>query len=310
MGYLVHTLARKANSTLFAFITRDSDSAVYNSSTGLFVQDVKLHLTRDSLTRDQFRVYYAQTRSGSYTLEVDCGEFLDGSYTLETRYIVDGQESPPTDVVSLDIQAGEVRDDALNISISSAPNLNLFCYIRDTFTGKYLRSDIATFASLSLIDEAENIRSEFRHSLNELSPGRYLLNRSLASVPDTVLDVTLYQLSNGLEYKAGLPVTVHVHDGRQQRGVLFNTVLVNHDILGNDNLRYLGQNGEPIEGAEVYLFRKADYNSDTFDGALGRTVTREDGRWMQAIPAQAGDTYTVVLFKPGVCGPDSVDIAI
>lgn len=309
MGFLVHTLARKSQSTLFAFLTRESDGAVYNNSQGSFIQELNLHLV-DQASRANYRVPYVETRSGSYTLELDVTEFRDDNYTIQSRFLTDNQESPPTDVTSVLVSSGEVQDATLNLSVDSTSNLNLFSYIRDKFTGKYLTSTGDSFLSMSLLDESEDIRANFRHSLNEVAPGRYELNRDLSQVPDTVLLVTLYQYVNGVEYKAGLPVTVHVHDGRQQRGVLFNTVMLNHDILTFDNLRYLAPNGEGISDAQVYVFKKSEYSSDRFDNALGRTITRTDGRWVDAIPVQAGDTYTVVLFKPGEYGPDVTDIAV
>lgn len=310
MGFLVHTLARRQGKSLFGFIIRESDGAVYNNLTQEFIEEVQLHLVQDQLSRSQYRVSYTETRSGSYTLEVDCSAFQDDNYSLQSRFLTDDQESLPTDEVSVGISAGEVQDSTLNMSISSRANLNLFCFIKDKFTSNYLRADSSSFVPMSLADEEEDLRAEFRHSLNEVAPGEYKLDRDLSQVPDTVLTVTLYQLVNGVEYKAGLPVTVHVHDGRQQRGVLFNTVMVNHDIEQFDHLRYLAPNGSPIAGAEVYLFKKSEYSSDQFDNALGRTLTGDDGRWQEAIPVQAGDTYTVVLFKQGEYGPDVIDIAI
>ena len=310
MGFLVHTLARRNSNTIFAFIVRESDGAVYNNVTGKFIEEVKLHLVLDNLSRSKFRVPYVETRSGSYKLEVDCSAFEDGNYSLQSRFLTDQQESIPTDEVSIKVSAGEVQDSSLNMSISSNANLNLFCFIKDKFTDNYLKANSDNFVPMSLADETEELRSQFRHSLNEIAPGEYVLDRDLSNVPDTVLTVTIYQLVNNIEYKAGLPVTVHVHGGRQQRGVLFDTVMVNHDTEQFDYLRYLAPNGQPISGAEVYLFKKSEYSSDQFDNALGRTLTGEDGRWLQAIPAQAGDTYTVVLFKQGEYGPDVVDIAI
>lgn len=310
MGFLVHTLARRQGRSLFGFIIRESDQAVYNIFTKVFIEQVKLHLVQDNLSRSQFRVPYVETRSGSYTLEIDCSGFQNDNYTVQTRFLTDGQESLPTDEVSIGVRDGEVQDSSLNMSISSRANLNLFCFIKDKFTNSYLKANSNTFVPMSLADEEEDLRAEFRHSLNEVAPGEYKLDRDLSGVPDTVLTVTLYQLVNGVEYKAGLPVTVHVHDGRQQRGVLFNTVMVNHDIERFDNLRYLAPNGAPIQDAEVYIFKKSEYSSDKFDNALGRTRTGSDGRWQDAIPVQAGDTYTVVLFKQGEYGPDVIDIAI
>ena len=310
MGFLVHTLARRQQNTLFAFIIRESDGAVYNNVLQEFIPEVQLHLILDNLSRSKFRVPYVETRSGSYRLEVDCTNFIDANYTLQSRFITNEQESIPTDIVSIRIEAGEVQDSTLNMSISSGANLNLFCFIRDKFTDKYLKSNSNDFVSMSISDESEELRSEFRHSLNELAPGEYQLDRDLSQVPDTVLIVSLFQLVDNVEYQAGLPITVHVHDGKQQRGVLFDTIMINHDIQSFDNLRYLAPNGEPISGAEVYVFKKSEYSSDVFDNALGRTVTKDDGRWHDAIPVQAGDTYTVLLFKQGEYGPDTIDVAV
>jgi hypothetical protein len=310
MGFLVHTLARRQGNTLFGFIIRETDQAVYNNVNGEFIEQVQLHLVLDELSRSKFRVPYVETRSGSYRLEVDCSDFLDDNYTIQSRFLSEGQESLPTDGVTVTAQAGDIQDSSLNMAISSRANLNLFCFIKDKFTDNYLKANSDDFVPMSLMDESEDLRAEFRHSLNEVAPGEYKLDRDLSVVPDTVLTVTIYQLLNGIEYKAGLPITAHVHDGRQQRGVLFDTVMVNHDIQEFDYLRYLAPNGDPIDSAEVYLFKKSEYASDKFDNALGRTLTRADGRWQEAIPAQAGDTYTVVLFKQGEFGPDTIDIVI
>ena len=310
MGFLVHTLARRQQNTLFAFIVRESDGAVYNNLLQEFIPNVLLHVVLDNQSRSKFRVPYVETRAGSYKLEVDCTDFIDANYTLQSRFLTEEQESLPTDIVSIRIEAGEVQDQTLNMSITSRANLNIFCFIRDKFTDKYLKSNSSDFVAMSISDESEELRSQFRHSLNELAPGEYQLDRDLSLVPDTVLIVTLFQLVDNVEYQAGLPVVVHVHGGKQQRGVLFDTVMVNHDVQSFDNLRYLAPNGDPIGQAEVYVFKKSDYSSDTFDNALGRTVTKDDGRWHDAIPVQAGDTYTVVLFKQGVYGPDVIDIAV
>ena len=310
MGFLIHTLARQKEKSLFSYIIRETDNAVYNNVEQIFVQEVQLHLVNDALSREKFRTPYREVSTVMYLLEVDCTNFIDSNYTLESRYLDNAIESIPTDVVSVPIKSGEVEDSSLNMSLKSSGSLNLFCFIKDKFSEKYLKANSNDFVAMSLGDESEQLRSEFRHSFNEVSPGEYILNRDLSNVPDTVLIVTLYQLNRGIEYKAGLPVTIHVHDGRQQRGVLFNTVMINHDILTYDNLRYLAPNGSPISDAEVYVFKKSEYTSDRFDNALGRTTTREDGRWNDAIPVQAGDTYTILLFKSGNYGPDVIDIAV
>ena len=101
MGFLVHTLARRKDNTMFAFIVRESDGAVYHNTDQEFIPELKLHLVLDELSRSQLRVPYVETRAGSYRLEVDCTNFLDSDYTLQSRFLTDGQESSPTDVVSV-----------------------------------------------------------------------------------------------------------------------------------------------------------------------------------------------------------------
>jgi hypothetical protein len=310
MGTLAHTIARKDNSTLFAFILRESDGAVYNNVTQQFIEGLNLHLTLDEQSRLPFRVPYAPLRSGAYRVEVDCTNFIDGSYTIQSRFLDQGQESIPTEITSVFLESGEVKDGTLNMSANLPSGLNVFCFIKNVYTGKYLKNDMSDFLGLSLMDESEDLRAGFRHSFTEIAPGEYLLNRSLSNVPDTVLLVTVYYLRNNLEYKIGLPITVHVANGKHQRGILFDTVMVNHDILEFDKLRYLAPNGEPIDGAQVYIFKKSEYSADRFDNALGRTITRSDGRWISAIPVQAGDTYVVVLHKDSEYGPNTIDIAL
>jgi hypothetical protein len=310
MGFLAHSISRKKGQSLFAFVIREQDGALFNNVNLIFQEDQQLHLTLNNVDRAPFRVPYVEIRSGSYRLEIDCAGFEDGAYTIQSRILDNEQESLPIEVTSVNVIGGEQQEGTLNIEAVLASGLNLFVYIRDTFTSKYLFNDFKTFKIFSPIDDLEDIRGNFRHAFVEKEPGKYSLNESLADIEDTVLELGIYHVSEGIEYKAGSPVTVHVHNGKQQRGILFDTILVNQDTISFDHLRYVQPSGDPIADADVYVFRKSEYNADTFDNALGKTTTRSDGRWHSPIPVQAGDTYVVLFFKESAFGPDIQEVVI
>lgn len=309
MGTLAHSLARDTGNTAFAFLTRESDNAVYDNTNSVFVENQQLHLTNDQDTRSHFRISYTEIKTGLYRLEIDVTNFLDGNYTVQSRFLDSNIESLPIDVVSLVISGGEVQDGAINIEATLPAGLNIFAYIKDAFTGTYLKSDMSGFSVFYPLDALAAVRANFRHSFTGSSK-QYLLNKSLATIEDTVLEVSVYNLKEGVEYKAGSPVRVHVSNNKQQRGVLFTTVLVDHNTPSPDNLQYVADNGAFIEGADVYIFKQSEYTSGVYDNAVGRTKTDSYGRWVDSLPVEAGNTYVVVLFKPYAYGPDNTQIQL
>ena len=309
MGTLAHSLARATGKSVFAFLIRESDNAVYSNTNSVFVENQQLHLTNDEATRSQFRISYTEIKTGLYRIEVDVTNFADGNYTLQSRYLDSGIESLPIDVVSIKISGGEVQDGDINIEATLPAGLTIFCYIQDVFTKNYLKSDMSGFATFYPLDALEATRSTFRHSFTG-SGKQYTLNKSLAGIQDTVLEVSVYNLKEGIEYKAGSPVRVHVANNKQQRGVLFTTVMVDHNTPSPDNLRFLASNGDPINEADVYIFKQSEYTSGVYDNAVGRTKTNSEGRWVDSLPVEAGNTYVVVFFKPYFYGPNNIQVQL
>ncbi len=309
MGTLTHSVALEKSQTVFAFLTKETDSAVYNNSASSFEVGTSLHLISSNLDRAKYRVPYTEIYAGMYRLELDCSTFGDGNYGLDTRTLTGQVESLSIDSVSLKLEAGVVKDGDLDIQASMSAGLTLFAYIKDTFTNTYLLASMSGFKVFSPLDDEEATRATFRHLFTPNGTD-YSLSRALSTIPDTVLEVTIYSLRQGVEYKAGLPISVHVLNGKQQRGVLFDEILLSHDTKTNDNLRYIAPNGAPIASAEVYVFRKSDYTTDSLDKAVGRTLTNAEGRWVAPIPVQAGDTYTVLFFKGSSFGPDTAEVTV
>jgi len=309
MGTLAHSLARATGKSAFAFLIRESDNAIYDNINSVFVENQQLHLTNDEATRSRFRISYTEIKTGLYRLEVDSTNFVDGDYTLQSRFLESGVESLPIDLVSIRLLGGEVQDGDINIEATLPVGLTIFCYIQDVFTTKYLKSDMSGFATFYPLDALEEERSTFRHSFTGIGR-QYTLNKSLSSIEDTVLEVSVYNLKDGIEYKAGSSIRVHVANNKQQRGILFSTVMVDHNTPDPDNLRFLASNGDPIEGADVYIFKQSEYTSGVYDNAVGRTKTTSDGRWVDSLPVEAGNTYVVVFFKPYFYGPNNIQIQL
>lgn len=87
-------------------------------------------------------------------------------------------------------------------------------------------------------------------------------------------------------------------------------VLLTADYGGVDALRLLNDRGDPVEGATIMVFTKADYDAGELDSPLGVTTTRGDGRWTDAVPVNAGITYTILYHKAYSIGPVSTEVVV
>jgi hypothetical protein len=87
-------------------------------------------------------------------------------------------------------------------------------------------------------------------------------------------------------------------------------VLLTANYGGVDALRLLTDRGDPVEGATVMVFTKADYDADMIDRPVGVTTTRVDGRWTDAVPVNAGITYTILYHKAYSIGPVSTEVVV
>jgi len=87
---------------------------------------------------------------------------------------------------------------------------------------------------------------------------------------------------------------------------------VDHDTGGTDALAYKTAGGSGIDNATIKAFLKSDYDADLrVDSYMkARTVTNSYGRWTNPMMLDAGETYTLVFYKAGVCGPDTTEITV
>lgn len=82
---------------------------------------------------------------------------------------------------------------------------------------------------------------------------------------------------------------------------------VNHDTGGAGALKYVDGDGAGIEGAIIQAYVKSEYDAGTFT-VRGQTTTKADGTWTANLMLNEGVAYTLVFYKPGAFGPNTVDV--
>lgn len=82
---------------------------------------------------------------------------------------------------------------------------------------------------------------------------------------------------------------------------------VNHDTGGAGALKYVDGDGAGIEGAIIQAYVKSEYDAGTFT-VRGQTTTKADGTWTANLMLNDGVAYTLVFYKPGAFGPNTVDV--
>lgn len=88
------------------------------------------------------------------------------------------------------------------------------------------------------------------------------------------------------------------------------TALVNHNYGSAEALRYITAGGQGVEAAIIRIWKKADFEANDFDTACGVTMTNADGNWVNPVALETGFTYVVQFHKPGLYGPDNVEVIV
>jgi hypothetical protein len=89
-----------------------------------------------------------------------------------------------------------------------------------------------------------------------------------------------------------------------------NTVQLDEDYGGEDALQYTDPDGEPVDEAQVRVYKKVDYDLALYDAAVGVTTTDATGGWVNPVTVEAGFTYTIEFFKPNAFGPDTTEVVV
>lgn len=91
-----------------------------------------------------------------------------------------------------------------------------------------------------------------------------------------------------------------------------NTIYLNesYEYPPGIDQRYVDLNTVPVANAQVRVYKKVDYDLGNLDAAVGTTTTDVSGTWQNPIVVEAGYSYVIYYFKPGVIGPDAKEIVV
>lgn len=87
-----------------------------------------------------------------------------------------------------------------------------------------------------------------------------------------------------------------------------NVKKVDQDYQLPGDLAYFTPGGSPIQGAQIRLYYKSDYDAGNLASPIGVTMTDASGGWINPILVVPGFTFIVRFEKPNEWGPDTVEI--
>jgi len=267
--------------------------------------------TANEATRSPFRVAFTDNADATYDWSIDATTWTDGTYTSNS-YELDGVvEYGPFGTTSTVLANGVSATFQLEAELAYSTAKTLFTYIKRQETGKYWRPGTNDFAEFDIVSDAEAVRETFRVYFAEGVPEAYSWAINLIKFVDGIYVLESREKIGVLETEAVAQYTVHVDENQVIIGVGLGDVVINHDTGGAaDNLQYATAGGDPIAGANIRVFKKADYDAGKLTLVQAVTFTDSKGRW--AVPAflPTGNTYTVVFEKTGAYGPDSREVLI
>ncbi len=308
MSNYVSTLTQPSGRQFIGYLTRVSDSFIYNSSTSQFEGTVLADLVGNE--RVPYRISYSEGAPGSYSATLDISQFEDGEYSLESREIANDVEYANISTDVFEVSAGAVSSTDILIKITTAPTRALFAYIESSSTGLFFNSIDNSMGRLDLLTASLDSRGKFRHSYSETRPSEYLLTIDASSLLDGVYLVRTYELVGDVEIEAGEDHLIRVQDGKQLAGVDFGSISLSENTGGKDSLKYVQANGVPVENAIITVYLSNEYNQGNTANPIGKTTTDFSGRWVDPISVDPGNTYTVVFQKSGHFGPDSKEVVV
>ena len=197
----------------------------------------------------------------------------------------------------------------LTSEITYTAGRTLFAFLKRNLDGLYYKTADTDFEIFDILNAPEGTRSGFRINFVENPAGQYAWTVDVSNFTDGVYTLITRELNGQIESQAGADYTVTIAEGSIVEGAVLGDHGMDHDTGGALNLQYTTQAGEPVSGASVRVFLKADYDAGTYV-PKGVTSTDSTGKWQSPVFVPTGQTYTIVFSKPGFFGPDAVEVTV
>lgn len=310
MANLVANLVQPPGRTYVSYLRRNVDELYYNPGNQEFAA---LNLSAaDLATKTPFRIPYVEdpANPGYYSWSLVTDDFLDGSYTYVSREVVGQSEYPDEQIRTVTIANGVVSGSELSAELPYSINRNIFSFIRRNSDGAYYNTVLSRFEIFNVVTAPEDVRDPFRVDFTEDPAGTYKWSLDASSFLDGTYTLATRELSAGLESIVAADYTVTIAKGTVLEGAILGEIAISHNTGGEDNLRYLAPNGDPISGASIRVYNREDWEAENYTVVKGVSFTDVNGRWQTAVFVGTGRTYTVVFSKPGEYGPDTLEIVV
>lgn len=200
------------------------------------------------------------------------------SDTIEVD-VVDGDGTP----LSLDDLAGATATFVVQAVADTPPSLIAF----DTVTTPKSLAFIANQSAMSL--------SFMPTDTSGLALGSYFYQLKITLADGTVFDAIDWT-----------PFDVVLGGSATPTPPVFpNQVAVNENFRLPNDLAYFAPDGTPIQGAQIRVYLKSDYDAGNLASPVGITTTNAFGGWTDSLLLTTGFTYTARFEKPYEWGPDT-----
>jgi len=170
--------------------------------------------------------------------------------------------------------------------------LSYYAYVRDEAAGLYLDGDDMEYKAFNALVDGKLPLLE-----NTDQPGEWVLELDTdftgtwlilprSGQTDVLLDAQVLRVYavNGSATPDPFGPLVHLHES----------------YGGFEALKFTDEDGDPVEGAQVDVYDKVNYDLRMLTPPYGRTATDYRGYWTAPVVVAPGATYVLVFSKPGL----------
>ena len=88
------------------------------------------------------------------------------------------------------------------------------------------------------------------------------------------------------------------------------TVGLNHNYGGVNNYQTVDPSNVPLQGVQIRVYFKSDYDANNLNNPVGITLTDSKGLWEAPIFVAPGFDYVIHFEKPGEYGPTVISLTV
>lgn len=197
-------------------------------------------------------------------------------------------------MVSFEIHA-EGSDEGINVAY--------YAYIKRDEDSLYLDRDDHTFKEFADLNDGK-----YEFTEDEDQPGVWHLNVDLGSRSGTFSMYPRDERDDSL--LRDQTEKFYILDGERLLDPRTEQAALYEHYSGYNSFQLLDEEGDPVEGAQVTVYRKVDYDNKEYDRILGRSETDAWGHWVHPVYVPVGDTYVIVYYKQGVLSTTTTEAVV